>query len=268
MTSFYSVLSARYHMRSTSRSELYMNHAAVGGADAPLEMGYYFWLLDDGRHVIAVDSGFSAAQSVHRNRPYSRTPNDLLGAAGIDPKRVETLVLTHAHYDHAGNLDLYPNARIVMSTAERDFWLSPSASRLQFRFLADPAFEDSLRGAMGQGRVETFDDVIAFDGVTVERVGGHTPGQCIVHVPVENGTLVLASDAAHLSEQLELDALFTFVADVPDSYRALDRLKELTRHPDVVGVVHGHDAELPAVFEAMAEPGLDRVGPWPHPARA
>jgi glyoxylase-like metal-dependent hydrolase (beta-lactamase superfamily II) len=244
-----------------------MNHAATGGSDAPLAMGYYFWILSDGENLMAVDCAFSAEEALRRARPYESKPSELLAQAEIDPAQVGYLILTHLHYDHAGNIDLFPNARVFVNESEIDFWYSEVAARPQFGFLSEEKSLAQLREALAQGRVETFADTEQVCGVTLERVGGHSPGLSIVHVPTTGGTVVLASDAAHFSEQIGLDALFNFTSNVPESYRALDRLGQLEEDGEVLCVVHGHDGELPPSFEAL--PGssgdlLRVLGPWPR----
>lgn len=251
----------------TSRGEVYMNHAAVGGVDADLKMGYYFWILDCGEFLVAVDCGFSPEEAVRRGRPFETEPGQLLSDAGVKPEDVDFLILTHLHYDHAGNIDLFPRATIVVAQNELDFWFEDISSRPQFSFLIEPRSLRLLSEANEAGRVKSFSESMDIVGLTVERLGGHSPGQTVVHVPTDNGTVILASDAAHFAEQVTLDALFGFVADVPESYRALDRLKELGGAEEVIAVVHGHDSAPPSNFRDVPgtkDGALKVLGEWPR----
>ena len=84
-------------------------------------------------------------------------------------------------------------------------------------------------------------------GLELIEVGGHTPGQVVVVVQTNVGPVILASDAAHFHEEIERDMLFQSMADLPQSYRALDWL----RAQDVAHIVTGHDAGELERFEPL-----------------
>jgi glyoxylase-like metal-dependent hydrolase (beta-lactamase superfamily II) len=78
--------------------------------DVNMPLDYFVWAILGGGRTYVVDTGFGAEQAAKRKRELLRSPADGLKAVGIDPARVENVILTHMHYDHAGNLDLFPNA--------------------------------------------------------------------------------------------------------------------------------------------------------------
>lgn len=98
-------------------------------------------------------------------------------------------------------------------------------------------------------------------GIEVIPVGGHTPGQVVVQVATESGQAVLASDAVHFYEEVELDRPFTYLTDLTGTYRAYDLLREMTQAPGSA-LVAGHDADVMTRFPLLPGAGeqVVRVG--------
>jgi glyoxylase-like metal-dependent hydrolase (beta-lactamase superfamily II) len=223
-TPVFEVLAARYAERETTRSRLYYAWPTYDEPDGPALMSYYFWLLRraDGPPIL-IDTGFDPALAASKNRPCTIKPAELIGRLGVNCEEVEDVIVTHLHYDHIGNLDLFPNARYTVAERELAFWSGPLAQRMQFEEHADPRGVEFLLRAKAAGRVRLVDHTEeVVPGVTVERVGGHSPGQLIVSIATAGGELLLASDAVHYYEELELDRPFAVIADLADAYRAFD----------------------------------------------
>jgi glyoxylase-like metal-dependent hydrolase (beta-lactamase superfamily II) len=224
----YRVLAARYAERETTLSRIYYAWPTYDEPDAAVLMSYYFWVLQPpaGPPVI-VDTGFDPELAARMNRPCTITPARVLDKLGIDGKQVEQVVITHLHYDHIGNLGLFPNACFAVAQRELDFWSGPIAKRSQFASHADPSGVEHLLRAGVEGRLRLVDhELEVAPGVTVECVGGHSPGQLIVTVATADGRVLLASDAVHYYEELALDRPFAVIADLAASYRAFDIINE------------------------------------------
>lgn len=71
--------------------------------DHPVPMDYYVRALRQGARSIVVDTGFSAEGGAGRGRRLRRPVGDSLAALGVDCRRVGDVIVTHLHYDHAGN---------------------------------------------------------------------------------------------------------------------------------------------------------------------
>jgi glyoxylase-like metal-dependent hydrolase (beta-lactamase superfamily II) len=244
------VLAVRFGHRVTTRAETFFNYHLYGEPDAKMDLDYYFWVIRDGDGTVTlVDTGFAPAAGDRRGRTWTTTPADALPALGIDPAAVGTVVVTHAHWDHIGNLHQFPAAEIVISRAEFDFWTGPVARRAQFAAHAEPDELAHLETACREGRLRFITDKhLVRPGVEATEVGGHTPGELIVTVATQNGTVVLASDALHFYEEAERDRPFAILADLPGMYRAYDLLTGLAAQPDT-WLVAGHD---PAVRDRFA----------------
>jgi glyoxylase-like metal-dependent hydrolase (beta-lactamase superfamily II) len=239
------VVAVRYATRQTSKSEVFYRYHSYGEPDAPLRMDYFFWLLELTGETIVVDCGFDPAVGARLGRECLRAPEDALARLGVDTAAVRMLILTHLHYDHTGNLDLFPNAQLIVPRRELEFWTDPIAGRAQFAHLIVAEEIARVQRAQAEGRVTLVEgEQELAPGLVAIDVGGHSPGQLVLTVETGEGVVVLASDALHYYEELERDWPFDVLVDLEESYRALDTLRLLTA--DGQALVAGHD---PLVLE-------------------
>jgi glyoxylase-like metal-dependent hydrolase (beta-lactamase superfamily II) len=256
------VLAVKYGHRVTTRGESYLNFHLYGEPDADLDIDYSFWVIRDGADVFLVDTGFAPEAGDRRRRAHYGTPAQALPLLGIDPEDVTAIVITHAHWDHTGNVRQFPNAQLVMTEAEYAFWTSPMAARRHFAAHSEPEEIALLAQRRRDGTLSVTGQTALAAGIELVEVGGHTPGQLIVTVaapgdgPDDGATVVLASDALHFYEEVERDRPFAILADLPAMYRAYDTLAQLASQPGT-HLVAGHD---PAV--------RDRFARYPHPPAA
>ncbi|GLI26533.1 MBL fold hydrolase [Agromyces rhizosphaerae] len=253
MADDYEVVIVRYGTRQGHRSEVFLNHHVTGRPDAPIGMDYYVWVIRNHERTILVDTGFSPEGGANRSRTWVKDIPSVYAALGIDPQGEHTIVVTHAHYDHIGNLGLFPNATVVIARREYDFWINGLGHRAQFAWSTEDAELAELQRAHDQGRVRTFSDTFEVaPGVTVIEIGGHTPGQSAVLVHTAEGDVLLASDAVHYYEEYEDDLPFAFVADLPAMYAGFDRIRAMLGD-GVSHLVPGHDPDTLNRFRMVEE---------------
>jgi glyoxylase-like metal-dependent hydrolase (beta-lactamase superfamily II) len=247
----YDVTAVRYGTVRASRSSLFHRYEAYGEPDAEVEMAYYFWLLRGGGRTILVDTGFDPDVARRRGRTCLCAPVEALSRLGVEPAAVSAIVITHLHYDHIGNLGRFPDAELVVPRKELDFWTGPYADRLHFGSQVERAEIARLEEARSAGRVrETERTEELFDGITAHTVGGHSPGQQMLVVTAAGSKVVLASDAAHFYEELELERPFSVIADLQEMYQAYDLLREWACEPGTV-LVPGHDPAVQDRFDTV-----------------
>jgi glyoxylase-like metal-dependent hydrolase (beta-lactamase superfamily II) len=249
---FDEVLAIRYGSLASTRSSLYYRFHEYGEPDAPVVMDYYFWLLRRGSETVLVDTGFGHGPGVvKRGRTQHVSTRDALARLGVAPEAIGDVIVTHLHYDHTGNLDLFPHARLHVDARELEFWSGPYAVRPCFGGSAEPAELEWIWQARRDGRVTAIDaDAEVLPGVRALRVGGHSPGQQILFVDTVDGEVVVASDAAHFYEELALDRPFDVFADLEAAYAALEILRRLQDEGRPVAV--GHDPEVMRRFPAVS----------------
>ncbi|MGH9099758.1 MAG: N-acyl homoserine lactonase family protein [Acidimicrobiales bacterium] len=238
----YEVFIVKHGTRAALRSEVFLNYSLYGEPDGPIGMDYFFWVLRNDARTVVVDTGFSRHGGDSRGRTRLADVSELLGALGVDVASGPPVVLTHAHYDHAGNLGLFTTSPVVMAAQELDFWNSRHAARTLFHHSVDDADLAHLQKVRAEDRLELFDgSYTVAPGVELLRVGGHTPGQTVILVKTADGTVLLASDAVHYYEELERDMPFSSVADLVDMYAAFETVRSLLSSGDVRHLVTGHD---------------------------
>lgn len=258
----YEVTAVRYGTRSTTKSEVFLHFGSYGEPDEPIGMDYFFWVARSKARTILVDCGFNERSGARRGRTMLCAPGPALRRLGIAPDDISLLILTHAHYDHIGNIDEFPAAELIMSAREYEFWTGPLADRPLFATSSEASDIEALRRARAAGRLRLLPAPAAgavpaaqdvADGLRVLEVGGHTPGELVVLVSDGDGEVVLASDALHYYDELRLDRPFQHVTDLPAMYAGFELLRGLAEN-GARTLVAGHDPEVMRRF-----PAVDRV---------
>lgn len=214
---------------------------------SPHDMDYFVWLLRSSERTIVVDTGYDEREAARRGRPILRTPAAALNEIGVDPARVDTVIVTHLHYDHAGSLDQFPAAVFHLQEAEMAFATGPCmcSGHLQAPFTADHVCQMVRNVFSGRVVFHSGDGEVA-PGVTVHRLGGHSRGLQVVRVMTGSGPLLLASDASHYYENFEKRKIFPIVVDVEDMLRGFERMPTLVERRDLI--IPGHDPLVRARF--------------------
>lgn len=221
----------------------------------PLQLDFYSWVLIGGGEVIVVDTGMDPEKAARHGHDVLLSPVEALKSIGVDPQTVETVILTHAHYDHLGHLDAFPKARFLMQAEEMAYVTGPWMTKPWFRRAYEPDEITRLVHLLHTGRLELHGrDRTISDGVSVHWVGGHCAGQEIVRVRTERGWVVLASDALHYYEEYERGVPFAVAFNLSDMIAAHDRIRELADSDN--HVIPAHDPRIEKIYPA-ARPELE-----------
>ena len=252
----YEVYAIKYAHHERRASENFIGGVAPDAHDGPMPLDYFVWLLRGGGREIVVDLGFSAAMAAKRGREHLRCPTDGLRLLGVDSKEIKDVVITHLHYDHVGNFELFPAATFHLQDREMNYATG--------RHMGQPVFGGAyeVEDVVGMvrrvyaGRVRFHDgDADLAPGVSLHLIGGHTMGLQVVRVATRRGWVVLASDASHFYANMEETRPFPIVYSVADMVEGYGRLRALA---DSAGhIIPGHD---PLVLERYPSPSRDLEG--------
>jgi glyoxylase-like metal-dependent hydrolase (beta-lactamase superfamily II) len=243
MSETYEILALRY-ARMTERTR-FDNFMYPDDHATPQPMDYFVWVIRNENRTILLDTGFDRTEGARRSRSVEFEPIEALQRIGISAESIDTVIISHLHYDHAGTLEHYPNARFHIQASEVAFATGPCMCEPVISSTYTVDHVCSLVRKVYSGRVQFHDgDGEVAPGVTVHRLPGHTLGLQSVRVVTESGYVVLASDASHYYENFEMRKPFSITVDLPETLRSYARLEALAtsrKH-----VVPGHD---PLVLE-------------------
>jgi glyoxylase-like metal-dependent hydrolase (beta-lactamase superfamily II) len=124
--------SAPYELYAIRYATAMRRHAEVFVGGDPHEgviaMDYFVWLARNDAHTVVIDTGFDALAAQRRGRQLLREPRAALALLGVDCAQVEHVIITHLHYDHAGNLPIFPRARFHLQEREMAPPMPPTTS--------------------------------------------------------------------------------------------------------------------------------------------
>jgi glyoxylase-like metal-dependent hydrolase (beta-lactamase superfamily II) len=248
----YEVFAIKYGRHDRRASE---NFLGGDPHDGPMPIDFFVWAIVGRNGAILVDTGFDEAMGQKRQRQITNPVAEGLKAINVAPDKVETVVITHLHYDHTGNYELFPHARYHLQDCEIAYATGRCMCHAELRKPFEAEDVIAMVRKVFAGRVTFHDgvDEIA-PGITVHKIGGHSRGLQCVRVDTRRGSVVLASDSTHLYAHFEQGRVFPItynVGDVLEGYRTLKRLAPSPAH-----IVPGHD---PLVLERYpaAGPGLE-----------
>jgi glyoxylase-like metal-dependent hydrolase (beta-lactamase superfamily II) len=245
----YEVYAIKYAHHERLASANFIGGVPDDAHDGPMPLDYFVWLVRGEGREIVVDTGFSAAVAARRQRDHIRCPSAGLAMLGVDTKKVKDVVLTHLHYDHVGNFDLFPACTFHLQDREMHY----ATGRYMAKPLHSGAFDvEDVVGMVRNsyaGRVRFHDgDAQIAEGISLHFIGGHTMGLQVVRVATRRGQLVLASDASHFYANMEQARPFPIVFDVDDMVKGYARLRELADSP--AHIIPGHDPLVLARYPA------------------
>ena len=214
-------------------------------ADQRIDIAMVVWLIRGNGRTILFDSGFHRARWIEQFRVSDfLRPDSALLEIGIAPQDVTDVIVSHAHWDHMGGIDLFPNATVWIQKEEYRYYTGEAwqtggrrggIDSLDLQALLRKNITDKLRLIDG-------DDIEILPGIRVYTGARHTFASQYVRVAGAQ-PVVLASDNVYLYRnisQRQASATFTS-ADRDGNLAALERMIQLAGGTS--RIVPGHDPE-------------------------
>jgi glyoxylase-like metal-dependent hydrolase (beta-lactamase superfamily II) len=124
----WTVYALQYGRRAGVRGEHFLGWDESSGERH--DIAYYAWLLLSADRTILVDTGIAPeAEPPLKGWAFRTSVSAVLAGVGVAAADVDTVVLTHLHYDHAGGVRSFPRARVFVQAQELAYWSGRAARR-------------------------------------------------------------------------------------------------------------------------------------------
>lgn len=204
------VLEYAYALKYAVSGVLYGAHN-----EGTIKLPYCYVVIQGGGHTVMVDVGYNYQEygktlADRFGVVNWRSPKSVLAEVGVSPEDVDTVLVTHAHFDHFGNVEDFPNAHFYVQEREFSKWLWALTLPKQFEWLQVALDSgDMLRaaGLAATGRLSLVDGDIenVLPGIDLfEAPDTHTFGSQFIRVRNDGDVpWVLAGDLVYVFENIE-----------------------------------------------------------------
>jgi glyoxylase-like metal-dependent hydrolase (beta-lactamase superfamily II) len=189
-------------------------------------------LINTGGKLVLIDCGNGIANFEPSKGAVGRTLQNL-AAAGVDPRSVDVVLMSHLHPDHTNGIRAldgsmaFPNAEIMVPAKDWEFWMSEeNAAKAESNQMMKNYFANVRKIYAGiESKVTRYDwgkEVVS--GITSVATPGHTPGHTSFVVASGDSKVLIQSDVTNIPE---------FFLRNPDWHVAYDvepEIAQATRH--------------------------------------
>jgi N-acyl homoserine lactone hydrolase len=152
---------------------------------------------------------------------------------GLEPRDIKMVFLSHLHFDHAHNIDLFPNAKFIVSRREWSYAANPHPDDIMMPWGVHAQLEKgNLEFIEGEGVLD--------EGVTFFPAPGHTPGCYALELDMpDKGTVIVAGDAIKYPKEVILRACDMAFDTLEVGTATIGRILDRADH-----IIPGHFCEL------------------------
>lgn len=150
---------------------------------------FLYFILKVDHKIILIDTGFRNKKIAEYYKidliDVQDEVNRLLG----DNYKADVIFITHSHFDHSDNLDLYPESEIVIAKAEYDIALEK--------------YKGAVKKVLLSHKLHFVEDEYLYQGKFLFRViGGHSPGSSVIYFEEEGRHYVLTGDECYSCDNI------------------------------------------------------------------
>jgi glyoxylase-like metal-dependent hydrolase (beta-lactamase superfamily II) len=211
----------------------------------------YMFIVRGGGHTMLIDTGCGDIEAINRlldeefggkisfDLPEEETTQANLSRAGVEPEEVDYVFLSHLHHDHASNVDLFPNAKVVLSSKG---WLEYAKKQRPYYYVESLFPVRPIRYIASQPSEKLIfvdEELEVLPGINCFWVGGHTPCCMAVQVNTAKGRVVFTSDVAFFERNVTEEHPIGMFYNLWECHEAYKKIKSKA---DII--VTSHDPEV------------------------
>jgi N-acyl homoserine lactone hydrolase len=191
--------------------------------------GWVLWDTGLPDSLVGMPDGMKSNAGVWTSK---KTLASQLAELGLKPADIRYLALSHSHPDHVGNLNLFPQATLVVQKAEYD-WVQP---------FGGPRFKPEQPAIKAEGDRDLFGD----GSVMLISTPGHSPGhQCLLVGSPKTGALLLSGDAVHTRANWDSHRVPERNFNMAQSLASLDRMAVVLKENNAQLWIGHETSEVP-----------------------
>lgn len=190
-------------------------------------IGCFAWLLK-GEETILIDTGFRDINVLNKTKKSpqkwsQKKDQDIHGNLikyNTKPEEITKIIITHSHYDHISNISLFNNAKVYISRKEYEYLNNENNDMGEYLIES----KNYLEFLLNSNRLILIDNGMHVnDKITIQCVGGHTPGTQIVIANTDIGVCMFTGDAIFLKDNVERNIPIGFTQNKIQSYEILKK---------------------------------------------
>ena len=217
-----------------------------------ITLGLNCWLLNVAGQWVLVDAGVGTNQDDKDKEYYGMVPSRMfkeLKNAGLTPKDISAVVLTHLHFEHSGGCTRMDRTGSIVPTFSKATYYVQRAS---WEEACDPSERgkyayrmDNFTPIAQRGQLELLDgDTEIFPGLQVIQCDGPAKGHQLVLFNHGGERLVILGDLVPTPFHLNLPVISAFDYSPQDTLeQKREVLQDAERYGWLLGFSHGHDVK-------------------------
>lgn len=216
---------------------------------------FYFWVVEGNGKKICVDCGYAADGWAEENFGMInyQSPKEVLAKINLTPEEITDVIITHIHWDHAGNIPAFPNAKVWIQSDELEF---AAGQGTEYKIASEhirPKHVKDLLDAKKAGHLNIVNgDQTIFPGIDAYKLPeAHTHSAQFLVVNTPSRPVVLASDIIYLYENLETETPNGIGLSLIGMEAGIKMVKKYS--DDLDYIIPGHDRLVLEKFERVAD---------------
>lgn len=264
----YQIYALRYG--SVQDRRVHGNFMARDMHDGPMPLDFFVWIVRNKHRTVLVDTGFSPRAAKERGRPILYDPIEALTTLGLPPDSISDIIISHLHFDHAGNIDRFGKSRFHVQDNEAAYATGRCMCHAHMRAPFDVEDVVALVRHTYAERVTFHNgDAAPLPGITLHALPGHSNGVQGTRIKTPRGSVLLASDASHFYANVVRMAPFWLTVDAAATLATYQKIMQLAEG-DVQRFIPGHDPKTRRFYPNYTFGGIEVTAlhevPKPHTA--